>query len=321
MAYSYTAASLIQDVRDRAFLPVSGGASDAELLRFINREQLSYVVPILMGIGDEFFVAQRETTLTANEETTDIPSNSIGSKVRNVQISIDSGTTWYNLTHSEPERGPMYTNDQVNGNPGAYFIRANEIFLLPPPSGAWLLRLDYYRRPDAIVAASGYSALSNWSGPSGGNYTATVAANTTFATGRFNLIDSTTYEVLVEDVMGTVASSTSITFASSGLTAAEIALFSARASAGTGLVIQYGNTPAAQLPDEAANLLSQRAAAMFLMSKADPKAPLAMQECDRMKGVLTKLLAPRAAGLPRKIVGRQGPGWGAGAFVRWWRGA
>lgn len=318
MAYTYTAASLVEAVRDRGYLPVAGGPSSADILRALNREQLSYVVPILMGLGDEFFVAVQDVTLTQGESDYDIPPNSIGAKIRNVQVSIDGGTNWYNVPHTEPERAPTYTNDETQGNPAAYFIRANHISLVPAPSGAYRMRFAYYRRPDAI-ASSGFSVFSAWSGPSAGDYTATVASTTGMASGSFNLIDSSTYEVLIEGIDGTVTNGTTLTIPAANLTSAQVALLAA--STGSTSFINRGNTPAAQLPDEAANLLTQRAASVILQYKNDPNAPLALAECERMKGVLVKMLAPRAAGLPRKIVSRYGPGWGARGAMLWWRGA
>jgi hypothetical protein len=304
-----TATALIALAKQRAYQPANGGPTNTAILRDLNAELVTYVAPFLMRIGEEFFVTTETFSTVANQANYDIPSDSIASKIRDVQVLADDGVSWVSLAHEEPERAAMYSDTSTK--PSAYFIRANEIHLLPKPSAAGQsMRLLYYARPREIVE-SGYSTASGVSGPSGGNYTVTVASTTDMATGDFDIIDPETYEVLSAELPGTVTNSTTLTFAAASLTAAQI---SALTAASGDIFIGSGESPAADVPPEAAVLLALRVATMMMQEYGDPRVEGVLREVERVKQTLTDLFAPRASGLARKVVQRNGPGWG---WSRW----
>lgn len=300
-----TAQALMALVRQRAYQPANGGPSDTAVLRDLNAELLTYVGPFLMTIGEEFFVAPLIFTTESGQSEYDIPADSIGAKLRDVQTRADDGVTWVSIAHTEPERASAYARQ--TGKPVAYYLRGDKIALLPKPgSGAYPMRLMYYRRPREIVN-SGYAVASMVSPVSFGTYTVTVPDTSGMVSGDFDILDSATYARIAEALPGTVATGTTITFAAANLDADQIAAL----EAATGdLFIGTGLSPAADVPPEAAVLLAQRVATIELQEAADPRAAQAFSELERVRATLQQLFAPRASGRPRKVVNQTGPGWG-----------
>lgn len=304
MASQTNVTTLLAAVRRRAYLPVTGGPSDADLCAQLTEELLTFVSPLLMVIGEEFFVDTDAFSTVAGTSAYDIPAKSIGAKLRDVQVLLTDGVTWVSIAHEEPERAVNYANSaQI---PCAYFLRANQIVLLPTPQGVQSMRILYYRRPRTIVS-TGYSVASVASGPSAGNYTVTVASTTGMTSGSFDVLDSTTYEILSEALPGTVTNATTLTFPAAGLDADQITAL--LASAGD-TYIGAGQAPVADVPPEAAILLTQRVAAIILQELGDPRMAQAFSEVERVKYTLQQLFAPRASGRPRRVVNMSGPGWG-----------
>lgn len=306
-----TATSLLALTKQRAYMPVEGGPSNASILRDLNAELLTFVAPLLMSIGEEFFVALDSFSTTSGTAEYDIPTDSIGYKIRDVQVYITgSGTpAWVSLAHQEPERAAQYA--QTATWPSAYFIQANQIVILPTPQTAWSMRIKYYKRPREIVE-DGYANATVASGPSGGNYTVTVDA-TDMATGDFDILDPDTYAIISANLPGTRTNATTLTFAAADLDSDQIAAL--LASVGD-TYIASGTAPVADVPPEAAVLLALRAAVVYMQENDSPNAPRVFTEIERVKMVLAKLFAPRASGNARKVVNRWGPGWGS---ARWGR--
>lgn len=301
-----SASELIALARQRSYQPANGGPTAAAMLRDLNAEMLTTITPILTKMGEEFFVEPHEFTLIQGQRAYDIPADSIGVKVRDVQLLADDNVSWLSLAHEEPERAASYVTTDVK--PKAYIIRANTIeFVSKPANSTQEARIMYYRRPRQIVD-SGYSVCSSVTGPSGGTYTVNVASTTGMATGLFDIIDATTHARISESLQGTVASGTTLTFAAAGLDSDQIAALVASAGA---TFIGHNESPSADLPPEAGVLLAQRVACIVLQEQASPRVAAAFSEYERIKQGLKELFSPRAAGRQRKIVNRQGPGWGA----------
>lgn len=314
-----TAASLIALAKQRAYIPANGGPTDTAILRDLNAELLTYVAPFLLKIGEEFFIAAHEFDTVADQANYDIPADSIGYKIRDVQVLVDDGgEAWVSLAHEEPERAAAYRQDA--SRPRAYFVRANEIHLLPKPSTSGQeMRIMYPARPREIVASSAYSVASGSAGPSGGNYTITVASTAGLTAGDFDIIDTDTFEVISEGLPGTITNSTTLTFAAADLTAAQITALLACAG---DTIIGSGQSPGADVPPEAAVLLAQRVACLMLQEQGDPRMAQAFSELERVKQMLLDIFAPRTSGRARKVVNRNGPGWGIGrwGYGRFWGG-
>ncbi len=318
MASNQTSAtSLLALTRQRAFLPVQGGPPNVDILRDLNAELLVFVVPVLTGIGEEFFVAPSEFDTVSGTREYDIPADSIASKIRDVQV-VDPANpdNWLSLAHEEPERAAAYA--QASGRPVAYFVRNGVISLLPAPTAVWSMRIMYYRRPREIVN-TGYSTATDFE-LAGGDYTVQVADTDGMVDGYFDILDPTTYAILAENMYGTVdEGQNEITFEAALLTDAQT---TAMEDCVDKVFIASGTAPVADVPPEAAILLALRAATIYLQEAADPRMAQAFSEIERVKNVLQSLFAPRTSGRPRKVVNTSGPGWGSARWTgRAWLGS
>jgi hypothetical protein len=311
-----TATALLASFKRRAYIPGNGGPSNVDICARLTEELLVFVAPLLMEIGEEFFVASSAFSTVANTGAYDIPEKSIGSKIRDVQILLDDGVTWESLEHEEPERASNYAHTATR--PVAYYIQNNEIVLLPTPTGVQSMRIRYYKRPRDIVS-TGYSNASLIA-LLGGVYTVTVPSTAGMVDGDFDILDPATFQPVTdgEGLPGEVDSDTTLTFNAADLTADQI---TALAAATGDTFIGSGNAPIADVPPEAAILVTQRAAAVWLQSASDPRSAQAFAEVERVKVTLRNLFAPRASGRPRRVVNLTGPGWGAlgraGGRRRW----
>ena len=318
MASNQTSATaLIALVKQRAYQPANGGPTDTAILRDLNAELLTYVVPLMTNIGEEFFVDLYPFTTVQNQDAYDIPADSIASKIRDVQVLADDNVSWVSIAHEEPERAATYALSSQR--PMAYIIRANKIILLPKPTvTGQAMRMAYYRRPRELVN-SGYSALSSFSAASPPLPAIIGVSSTSGMAGTgFDLIDSTTSEVILSDFQATVIDPTTLN--STSLTDDEASTLAQYALSGGATVIVTGTSPIVDVPPEAAVLLAQRVASLVLQEQADPRMAQAFAEVERVKYTLQTLFAPRASGRARKVVNRNGPGWGSWrwGYRRWW---
>ncbi len=324
MALDQTAAGLIAAVRSAAYLPVSGGPSDAQILADLNRQQSTYVVPFMVTIGEEFFVSPHLFSTVAGTREYDIPADSIASKIRDVQVLVPGNTSatdaWVSLAQEEPERAAMYS--QAGGQPVAYFKQGNQVSLLPAPTTVWSMRLMYYRRPSQIVT-SGYQTITGVT-PSGSNTVLTTVVSGVLQTAATTAGYDAAGTVPVDVVSLSDPTNLKATNAPAALAATTVT-FSDDYDDGVTVTSMYaciaGQSPVSQLPREANELLTLRTAAFQLQKTGDPRMGQAFDECARVKKTLTELFAPRASGRPRKIVNMNGPGWGSSRWTgRGWIG-
>jgi hypothetical protein len=145
---------LAEAVRRRGMLPPGSpeNITDDDILAFANEELQSYIVPLVLSVREEYFVAVLDTNVVADQAAYDIPSDAIGLKLRSVQLSNGTGG-YYDLPRVEPERVDEYG---ALGAPQAYYLRANSVMLVPVPTAAGAtLRLAYFKRPGLIVGEEG----------------------------------------------------------------------------------------------------------------------------------------------------------------------
>lgn len=298
----YTASALVASVRRRAFMPTAGAPSSSDILATLNEEMQGFLMPMLVGMEEEYLVAVVDTTTASGTGGYDIPSNSVGGRVRDVQVPTSDANVFQSIPRVAPESAPAIATG--SGYAQAYYVEANKIVLLPEPQSAYTLRLKYYRRPDQVVA-SGYSPFTAGTGTT--TYTATVTSTTGMSSGYFSLFDSTTYEIIIEDLAGVVTNATTLTLT---ITADQASTLDDYKNTGVSF-INAGNIPCPvpQIPQECVPLLEQRTAAMLLQQKADPRMDQAFRECEKAELRMRELLAPRTKGLPQKFVARYGPGW------------
>lgn len=300
MAIDYTTTALLSLVRLRGMLSDTDTTfTDANILALMNDELAGYVVPTLMGWSQEYFVAISDTTTTSGTASYAIPSRSVNTDVRDVQV-IDQNNTTY---HSIPRIEPMFANAYGTGSGVAkslaYYVQNNSVVLVPTPSAAFALRIKYWRRPNQLVlVGSGAEIILTVSTPS-----ITMASTTDLDDAPLVadvIKNSPPFDSTVDDQTYTVSSGTALAGLATPIAAGQIV-------AGYYFCVA-GQSPVPQIPVELVPLLVARTVAAIYGAKADPRAPDKYAEAARVEAQAFKMM-PRTDGLPRRIVNRYAPGF------------
>src|SRR5688500_16338008 len=126
MAYAYTSDELIAQVKRRGMIPSSENTlTTTDYLSFINDEIQTFIVPLLMSVREEFFVANSTSTIVSGTANYPIPTRAIGAKLRNVLML--NGSVYEPLERLEPER--VARDGTTSGTPEGYYLEGNDVVL------------------------------------------------------------------------------------------------------------------------------------------------------------------------------------------------
>lgn len=119
--------------------------TDSQFLDIVEDELLSNIVPILMSFSEEFFVTYSDTAITSSKSSYEIPSEAIGSKLREVKM-VD-GDTVINVPRLEPNHFEDYTF--------GFYIQDNSLILVNPENYTnYNLRMYYFFRPNHLILST-----------------------------------------------------------------------------------------------------------------------------------------------------------------------
>lgn len=308
----YTVTALLASLKRRGMLPSTSEAlSDSDYFAFCDEELRTYVVPEMMSVMEEYFVFQKDYTISNNQANYAIPTRAMGGTLRNVFINVTNSnqSVYVPLPRIEPEIAAAY--GWANGGPIGYKLQNNTVVLVPiPSSNAGSLRLQYFMRPNTLVPVTSVGTITNIAG---NVFTCSTVPTTFTASQTFDLVkanpgfDTTDYDLAASAVV-TGASGT-VTFTTTPSTDIAVGDY----------VCLSTQSPVAQIPYELHALLAQRTAAKAQEALGDPRAPLAMKVCDAMAQKIMRVISPRTQGSARYIINKNGPGgiyrnWG---FGRW----
>lgn len=293
---TFTSEKLIADVRRRALLPNATGlgSSDTDILAYLNDALQMYIAPLLLSVGGEYLVDYEDVTTTVGTAKYQIPSRSLGNKLRDVLFLC--GERYISLQQTEPERVSDYTTS--NGEPQAFYVEGSSIILVPAPDRATTLRLKYYRRPNELVLAStvGLVDSSLLNGGTGlYDVTASVVDISTFANLPVDIVGGkSSFGCKVKDTTTGVSSTGILSFAPdvTGITAV----------AAGDYVCLADTSPVAQIPQELYPLLAQTAALEIAEALNNPRSGEILKRREIMKNQLMPLITPRSEGTGRVII-------------------
>lgn len=144
-----TLLDLIADIRTRSMLP-DQSISDDDLLRFLNGEISTYILPLLLKVNEEYLVTTSDTPVTTGTSVYDIPENAVGGKIRGV-LYASPGQGFRSLPRIEPTDYQNYSYG--SGEPVAFMVQGDTIILSPEnPSGGGTLRFSFYARPAPLTS-------------------------------------------------------------------------------------------------------------------------------------------------------------------------
>lgn len=272
--------------------------ADSDYLAIATEELQSYVWPFLVGMREEYGVADYDVSVVSGTAAYRLPPRASGDALRDVQLL--SGTTYVPLTRITPEERNQFA---ATGAVSAYLFQDNDIVLVPEPTAATTLRLKYHKRPSKLVATTAVATISSINGARLVITTTTTIPSTITASSiSVDVVDNTPgFKTLAMDY--TTAATTS------GTTITLTTALPASVSAGD-YVCLAGESPVAQIPVEAHPLLAQRAATVCQNALGDAKWQASDALCERMRKEYMALSTPRSKGSRRPLVNRNGPGWG-----------
>lgn len=306
MASYRTTTQLIEGIKRRAMIPTNQSTfQTADFLAFLNEELLLGVVPSILSVHEEFFVAKQYIPIVPNISNYDIPERAMGNRLRDL-FFMDTQKTIYEMTRISPDDRAFFQSSQMQNRYIAFYLQGNEIIITPDvgsnPYGKMVA--TFYMRPNQLVLESRAATITSITVDAiTGTTTYTVDALPTgmSASTKVDLIQkggghkTRFWDITPVSVSGT----TSITFNTSDIviensTVQDIIVGD--------LICFAGETIIPQIPDEMHTVLEQRVATRCLEALGDQAglqmANAKLAEMETKSGILTD---NRVEGSPQKI--------------------
>ncbi len=302
MTTSYTADDLLEQVRDGGSLGSLAitGQADASLLRHADNELRDTLVPLMLGVQEEFYERVFNTTVVSGTAAYRVNKRAALSKLNTVQW-VNSDNSVLNLARIQPKQvAELAVLSTVAGMPWGYYLEGSRVVLYPTPNVAGTLRIRAFCRPSRLTTDSANFKTCG-----------TVTPTTTLGVAVFNIaltahgivsgsirdvVSSTpSFEHLAVDAVVTSVDADTISIPQSSFSTAPVA--------GDYLcVADY--TSFVQLPVELHPSLVELTVARVLraLGKREEAADHA-NEAQRLVAIGIQALAPRVDGSNRKIVG------------------
>jgi hypothetical protein len=293
---AYTTTEFIADVKLRAFLPTSQATfASADILLLADAETQTSVIPLVQSIRNEYWVRYYDHTITAAQANYDIPVRAIGMALRDVQLVASSGQVT-----SLPQISLEDIQTTTSGEPEAFYLRQNQVYLYPTPiSTTGTLRLYYELRPGQLVLTTAAGLISSINTGTNAVTVASIPSAWT-ASYTYDLIrqDGASEPLAIDQAVSSVASTT-LTFSSTLPTSPALRV--------SDYVALAGQTPIPQIPAELRPVLAQATAVRMMESMMLPGVDFARRTLDKEIETAVKLLSPRVSGEVKKI--RATHGW------------
>lgn len=286
----YTTATLLSDVRTGAMLPAAsaGTFSDADLLRLADRELQAGIVPLVMSVREEYFVAHVDVAVSGTQVQFRVPSRAIGGKLRSV--ALYAGVTYQPVPQIDPSGAGL-----ANG-PFGFYVEGNTV-TLRNLSGSWpsaLARVSYFQRPGRLVLESAAGLVQSFN-----TGTRVIACTPTApGSGLYDIVRGKPgYECLAIDAPGAPVD-TLVT-----MTAA----LPAELTFGD-YVCNAEESPVPQIPPELHPVLVQRVVCKVLEALNDASGLQSAQaKLQELQTAALTLISPRVDGEPKRFVPTSSP--------------
>lgn len=268
-----TTADLIISIKLKGAFPADNYFSPANYLSFLNDQLKLDIIPLLMKLNEEFFLADKDYTISNAGASYRIPKRAIGSKLRDVKLVDASGTSFRNLRR-------LFEEDRASSASG-YYIKRNSIELSSDISSG-TLRLTYFAAPNTLVETTSCGQITGIDTVL--NQVEVNSAPSAFINGAaMDLVQNNNpYDVLSMDIPIVGISGTTITFGSlpEGLELGD-------------WVTLASESPVANIPEELQPVLVQSALCACLSSKKDKAVEFETSKLMAMKEAAISLLDPR----------------------------
>lgn len=156
-ALNYTAEELIATVRLRARVPNSQipGTSDSDVLRYINEEMKTRLVPGVMKAQEDHLVKTFRETISGTVTRYRVPPRSVGLKLKAITHRAADGSR-VKLARCSKLENTRYTTTGNNA-PSAFYFEGPWVCLAPEAGNySGELELSFYMRPGDLVKSDEY---------------------------------------------------------------------------------------------------------------------------------------------------------------------
>jgi len=256
------------------------------------------ILPMLIGIRQDFLVKQKDLTVTDGVAKYKIPYRSVGRKLRDLKLASSDGSIIRMLPFvDQKDRQRFQTNN--SGDPRAFTVEGEYIVLLPTPASTGnLLQMFYELAPSQLVATDAAGTITAIDTVTG---IVTIAtAVTGFATGAvMDFIDGKTGNTVIgEDITNTNVTTTAITFAPADLPST--------LAVGDYLALS-DQTPVVQLPDELIQSLVAAVLCRIMEAQGDIELlERAVARLEKRMAAAAKLLTTRVESIQKVVINRNG---------------
>lgn len=309
---AYTADDLLADVRRGGSLPAasSTGTADADLLAHADAEIRDTLVPLMLGVHEEFYERVFDVPVVSGDTAFRINKRAAISRLNTVQW-LNTDLSIVNLVRKEPKEvvGLALLSNAL-GQPYAYYLEGARVVLYPAPNLSGTLRIRAFVRPSRLTLTTDTTNVQAITVVSVGASVTTLTVATSPSTAARDVVAGTpSFEHLAVDATFTNLSGTTGSIPNTS--------FSSTPAVGDYLCVP-DFTPMIQLPVELHPALVELTVARVLraLGKRTEAADHA-DEAQRLVAIGIQALTPRVDTADRKILG--GPhyrkGRGAGLWV------
>lgn len=286
-----TTTDLISSIKLLGSFPASQSLfSNSNFLSILNREQLTTIVPLLNKINEEYFITEKDYSITANQANYRIPKRSVVSQLRDIQLISANGSVQSLIRLFEDNR-----TSTTNGSRG-YYIKGNEILLSPTPTqSVGTLRMIYMRRPSSFVLPTACAQIISINTALKQVVVSSLPTTMTTSTVIDFVQGASPYDLLEMDSVISGVSGTTITFSS---LPTDLAL--------NDYICLAGETCLPMIPEELIHVLVQSALCVCLSSRKDKSVELELQKLEQMKMTFTDIMSPRVKSNDKVVVNRNG---------------
>lgn len=296
---AYTTDRLLDSIRRGITMPSNQVRfDDDDLLALADEETEAVILPMLLGIRQDFLVKQKDVPLVAEQARYKIPYRAVGRKLRDLKLANSDGVVIRNIPLIDQKDRNTYT-PEVSGDPRAYTIEGEYVVMLPTPAEAnQSLQMFYELAPSRLVATDQAGTITNIDTGTG---IVTISAEVSdFVTGdTMDFVDGKTgNSVLAEDVVNTNVATTAITFDTDDLP---------DSLAVGDYVTQSDESPVVQLPEELIQSLVQAVICRIMESQGDIEMlERGVARLEKKLKAAAALLTPRVESSQKVIVNRNG---------------
>ena len=311
---SLLVSDFLQEVRQAAAVASTSGTSpegltDSESLRVADREVQTSLVPLLLGVREEFYGLTQSVNYTASTtKRVRIPGRTIAGRVRDIRATVQGGGEQHLVRYEVTDKPWVSPLANTFGPITGYYLEGEWIVFLPPPSNSGTLKVSYFGEPGRMTTTStDYRIITSVDTTTG----VIGFASWTFS-GNLDVVrGSSGFSALLQQPSYSGATTTSVTLSTDDAAFCEVGDY----------ICVADTTPVVPVPNVLHGVLLGRvtAALMRQMGKTGA-AELEEANANRLCALAMDVLTPRVESAVRpgrgRLNWRTAPG-GWGALTRW----